>query len=84
MAENLLQHFQGRSNAKLVRFMEENPDFAKLTMKLIRMVSTMAVEQHLSAGELTYEVAVPRGYERITGDGGAVIAIKVIKPRGIL
>ena len=84
MAENALQHFQGKANAKLVKFLEESENFAKLTIKLIRMISMMAEEQHLSADELTYEVAVPKGYERITGEGGAIIAIKVIKPVGIL
>ena len=84
MAENPFQIFQGRNNSRLVAFLEESKNFAALVMKIIRMVSTMAHEQRVSCDDLTYEVAVPRGHERITGDGGAIIAIKIIKPRGII
>ena len=84
MADNAFQIFQGRTNSKLVAFLEKSKNFSTLVMKLVRMISMMAQEQRVSADDLTYEVAVPRGHERITGDGGAIIAIKINKPRGIL
>ncbi len=67
-----IHEFVATKNSKLAKFCDENIEVAKLFMKLVRLIVSIAEDHNMDAPGITYDAFCPKG--------GDVIVIRLKHP----